>query len=286
VPPRRVDPSNEPSTIAAMDAVMQRAYGVASFRTSLDRFAAAQPDGLAVVEEAGAVIGAGCCVANTDGGFGWIGLVATEPGAQRRGIGTAITTFLSEVLAEHGCASVLDASAAGGPVYERMGFADCGVTRVFGFDGEADGGARSTSEPSSCKAFTASDFDDVVAFDGSRFGASRPALLAKLMEQHGERALVLRRATGLTGYLVAQETTLGPVIADDRESLSALISASLRLDWSVAPRINVPPESVHLEALSALGFNQRRQLRHMRRGIDQLPGHRDRIAGSVSLGEG
>jgi len=47
----------------------------------------------------GAVIGAGCCVAYMDGGFGWIGLVATEPGCQRRGIGTAITAFLSDVLA-------------------------------------------------------------------------------------------------------------------------------------------------------------------------------------------
>ncbi|MEY2582324.1 MAG: hypothetical protein QOE09_2173, partial [Ilumatobacteraceae bacterium] len=37
--------------LAAMDVVMQQAYGVPSFRASLDRFAAVQPDGLVVVEE-------------------------------------------------------------------------------------------------------------------------------------------------------------------------------------------------------------------------------------------
>jgi GNAT superfamily N-acetyltransferase len=267
-----------------MDAVMQRAYGVASFRTSLARFAAAQPDGLAVVEEAGSVIGAGCCVAYPDGGFGWIGLVATEPGYERRGIATAVTAFLSDVLEGHGCASVLDASAAGGPVYERMGFADCGATRVLGFDGEGD--LPAVGEPDGCVAFSAGDFDEVVAFDALRFGASRPALLAELMEQHGHRALVQRGPSGIAGYVVAQETSLAPLIADGRRSLSALVAAALRLDWPVAPRINVPPESAHLGSLLSLGFGERRQLRHMRRGIGELPGRRDCIAGSVSLGEG
>ncbi|MGZ7087259.1 MAG: GNAT family N-acetyltransferase, partial [Ilumatobacteraceae bacterium] len=133
--PRRVDPSSEPATLDAMDDVMQRAYGVSSFRTSINRFVAAQPDGLAVVEHDGSVVGTGCCVAYPDGGFGWIGLVATMPGFERRGIATSITAFLDGVLTGHGCAPVLDASAAGGPVYERMGFADHGLTRVLVFAG-------------------------------------------------------------------------------------------------------------------------------------------------------
>ena len=49
-----------------------------------------------------------------------------------------ITELLSDVLAGHGCASVLDASLAGGPVYERMGFADHGLTTVMGYAGGSD----------------------------------------------------------------------------------------------------------------------------------------------------
>lgn len=113
-----------------------------------------------------------------------------------------------------------------------------------------------------------------------------PDLLKKLVEQHPGRALVLRRGTGMVGYLVAQETTLAPVVADDHESLSGLVSAALRLDWPTAPRISVPPESADIDSLLALGFAVRRELRHMRRGIGLLPGRRDCIVGEVSLGEG
>jgi hypothetical protein len=263
-----------------MDAVMQKAYGVASFRVSIDRFVAVQPDGLVVVEDDGEVVGTGCCIAYPEGGFGWVGLVATAPGHQRRGIATAITDLLSDVLAGHSCASVLDASLAGGLVYERMGFVDHGPTKVMAFAGEAP------ASGSNCDPLTAGDFDDVVEFDALRFGAPRSALLDKVIDQHPGRCLVVRRGHRLVGYLVAQEGTLGPVVADDSEALAALIRHSLALDWPSPPRINLPPESTHLETLMGLGFELRRELRHMRRGIGLLPGRRDRIAGQVSLGEG
>jgi GNAT superfamily N-acetyltransferase len=266
----------------AMDSVMQRAYDIPTFRTSVDRFAAVQPDGLAVVEHDGCVVGTGCCVAYPDGGFGWIGLVATLTGFQRQGIGTAITEHLSTVLAGHGCAAVLDASLAGGPVYERMGFTDCGFTRVMAFIG---GGSALTSDEG-CDPLTSDDLDDVVRFDSPRFGASRRELLAMAIAQQPDRALVLRRRGKIAGYLVAQDGTLGPLVTDTSESLTALIAAALRLEWPTPPRINVPPESGHVATLQRLGFEHRRELRHMRRGIGPLPGRRESVAAQVSLGEG
>ena len=261
---------------------MQQAYGVPSFRTSIDRFAAVQPDGLVVVEVDGTVVGTGCCVVYTDGKFGWIGLVATMPGFQRQGIGTEITEVLSDVLASHGCASVLDASASGGPVYQRMGFADCGLTRVLGY-AASDGPAANVDE---CEPLTADDLDAVVRFDALRFGATRRDVLAKVIDQNPGRAFVLRRREKVAGYLVAQESTLGPVVADTSESLTSLVTAALGLGWSTPPRINVPPESGHLATLQRLGFEHLRELRHMRRGIEVLPGRRESIAAQVSLGEG
>ncbi len=266
-----------------MDAVMQQAYGVSSFRTAIDRFVAVQPDGLAVVEQDGSVVGTGCCVAYPDGGFGWVGLVATAPPFERRGVATAITEYLSGVLEGHGCFSVLDASAAGGPVYQRMGFADRGLTRVMGYVGAGEPAPVTEHE---CQQLVADDLDEVARFDAPRFGAARRDLLAKLIEQHSGRALVLRRRGNVAGLLVAQDTTLGPVVADTSESLTSLISAALRFDWTSPPRINVPPESGHLATLHRLGFEIRRELRHMRRGIEVLPGRRESIAGLTSLGEG
>ena len=279
--PRRVDPVAEPATLEAMDQVMQQAYGVASFRMSIERFVAAQPDGLVVVEQRGRVVGAGCCIAYPDGGFGWIGLVATLPSFQRRGIATAITEMLSTTLAGHGAASVLDASAAGAPVYERMGFADHGSTLVM-TDTMGEASVRRTE----CESLTHDDVDDVVAFDAGCFGADRRTLLTKVLAQHPGRSLVVRRDGRVRGYLVAQQTTLAPVVADDDASLADLVEAARRLEWSSPPRINVPPKSRHVASLLHLGFETNRALRHMRRGIDTLPGQRQSIAGLVSLGEG
>jgi ribosomal protein S18 acetylase RimI-like enzyme len=283
VTPRRVDPVAEPATLEAMDAVMQQAYGVASFRSSIDRFAAVQPDGLAVVEDEGAVVGAGCCVAYPDGGFGWIGLVATARSHQRRGVATAVTEFLSATLAAHGAASVLDASAAGGPVYERMRFVDHGLTAVMSLP---EDGALQVMSRDAARPLEPHDFDDVAAFNAVAFGASRRDLLVKLLEQQPGRAFVVRRGDAVSGYVVAQDGALGPVVADDGDVLAALVLAAANLPWASPPRINVPPESDHRRTLQALGFEIRRELRHMRRGIDVLPGRRAAIAGLVSLGEG
>jgi GNAT superfamily N-acetyltransferase len=281
VTPRRVDPAAEPATLDAMDVVMQQAYGVSSFRSSIDRFVASQPDGLVVIEDDGEVVGTGCCIAYPDGGFGWVGLVATAPSHQRRGIATVITEHLSDVLAGHGCASVLDASAAGAPVYERMGFADHGLTTVMGLEGDVPERAGSGH----CTVATPLDLDDLVEFDAVRFGSPRSLLLAALMHQNPGRVLILRDAA-IAGYVVAQDRTLGPIVADDSESLCALVVAALALPWVDLPRINIPPESQHLETLRTLGFETRRDLRHMRRGIDALPGRRSAIAAQASLGEG
>jgi hypothetical protein len=272
----------EPATLDAMDAVMQAAYGVSSFRVSIDRFVAVQPDGLVVVEDDGAVVGTGCCVTYPEGRFGWIGLVATAPGFERRGIATSITEYLSGVLSEYGCAAALDASASGGPVYERMGFADRGPTKVMVF---ADGVPPTTDE-NECEPLSVDDVDEVVRFDAPRFGAPRRELLAKVFDQYPGRALVLRSRGKVAGYLVAQEGTLAPIVTDTSESLISLVTAALGFDWPTPARINVPPESGHVATLQRLGFEVRRELRHMRRGIEVLPGRRESIAAQLSLGEG
>lgn len=263
---------------------MCRAYGAASFRTSIDRFVAVQPDGLVVIEIDGQVVGTGCCIAYRDAGFGWIGLVATEPSFERRGIATAITEALSHILARHGCASVLDASLKGGPVYERMGFVDHGLTTVMS---PSDDGLRvDRSAAAACASIAAADLDSVATYDAACFGADRRSLLATLIAQHPGRGFVLRRAGAITGYAVGQDATLAPVVADDADTLAALIAACAALPWQLPPRINPPPESGHLDTLQRLGFERRRELRHMHRGIGALPGRRSCLAGMVSLGEG
>ena len=94
---------------------------------------------------------------------------------------------------------------------------------------------------------------------------------------------MLRRRSS-SSATVAQSARSGRWSRERR--LTSLVTASLALAWVDLPRINVPPESAHLDALRSLGFETRRELRHMRRGIDNLPGRRACVAAQASLGEG
>jgi len=270
--------------IEDLDGVMQRAYGTSSFRRQLEWYAAAQPDGFVVAEEGGTIVGTGCAIAYPAARYGWIGLVATDPVHERRGVGRLVTERVAEVLAAHGCASVLDASVAGGPLYARMGFVDHGVTRVFTATGPVRAGRAAVQLLDSNDVATVAD---VVRFDAEAFGADRRRLLGVVLGQNRDRAAVVRNDDGvITGYVVAQEAVIGPLVATDEGSVTALASFALGLPWDLPPRISTPPESSHRNALEALGFEQIRDLRHMRRGIDALPGNPARIAGRVSLGVG
>jgi hypothetical protein len=265
-------------------ALMARAYGAASLERAVTRRRVAQPDGLAVVEDDDGLVSAGGFVAYPSGGFGWIGLIATEPGQARRGGARLVTDHLIAGLARHGCAPVLDASAAGAPVYEAMAFVDHGFTTVL----------RGPARPVAARAqatpldrLTLEHLDELDRYDAPRFGGSRRAVLAWFLAADGAHTDATRDEGGrLTGYLVADEARLGPGVADDAEVAAALVTAAVSRPRLDPLTLSVTPESEHLDLLLALGFEVQRQLRHMRRGIDALPGRRALVLAEASLGEG
>ena len=188
------------------------------------------------------------------------------------------------VLADHGCASVLDASAAGAPVYERMGFVDHGLDH-------GDGSRRGTcllGRATDARPSASTDLDEVVAFDAERFGAPRRVLLATLLAQNPGRALV-RRVDGCVAGLSRRST--------------AHAWSGRRRRRRVARRIWSPPEwpcrgticrgSAFLRRartstrFAGLGFETRRRAAaHAPRHRRAARPARARIAAQVSLGEG
>ncbi|MCU1398551.1 MAG: family N-acetyltransferase [Acidimicrobiales bacterium] len=277
---RVIAPTEIDAAIPKMDAVMRRAYKGPSFRAQIGWYAAVQPDALVVVEDAGEIVGTGCGIAYADAGFGWIGLIGTEPTYERRGIGALVTERVAEILAGHGCASVLDASAAGGPLYERLGFTDHGPTRIVSVP------QRGTPHPR-VELVGVDDLAAFAAYDAAVFGADRSALLAVLLADHPGRCGLVRGADGaVVGVVLAQHTTVGPLAADDPDTLAELVAFAAELPWNDDARICVPPESAHLDTLLALGGVHSRDLRHMRRGVPLLPGRTAAYAGRISLGIG
>jgi GNAT superfamily N-acetyltransferase len=292
---RPLDPTSATirADIAAVDALLQVAYDAPSWGFRVERGLAMQPDGWVVAQDGagGRIVGCGGFLAFRDGGFGWIGLVATHPDAQRRGVGRAVTQYLVDGLAALGCAAALDGSASGAPLYESMGFRDCGVSMLLTVEDPAGAAktlvARCASKEVHIRAASLAHLDAILRFDMPYFGASRAVLLHRLLTEFVGRAAIAIDMSGvMRGYVIAQADAIGPLVADDATVRDALLEWALRRKWGAAPRIIVPPDSDHLDAVCDAGFVEQRALRHQRLGIDHLPGNRGGIVAQVSFGEG
>lgn len=291
---RALSPTEALARLPAIDAVLQAAYGVAGFGPSLARRITVQPDGFVAAEEVGVdgtarVVGVGTAVAYPDAGYGWLGLIGTHPDRERRGIGAAVTAQLVELLEHKGCAVALDASVAGRPVYERLGFVEAEVTTVLVAGAPSMLGPvpdRVSEADGFASPLAAADLAAVIAFDRRCTGADRSRLYGSLCVEHEARSFVVRRGADLVGVAFATDRAIAPLLAVDEDALRPLLGAALRLRYASAPTVVVPASSGHRTALEAFGFTEQRTLTHMRRGIGQLPGERGLIAGQASLGEG
>jgi GNAT superfamily N-acetyltransferase len=279
--------------LAAADGVVVAAYSMpSSRRAELARYLALQPDGWFLVWVDGQPVGVGGAV--DYGPCAYVGLVGVLPAMRRRGIALALMRHLLNWLDDRGCpTTLLDASAAGAPLYERLGFVDDDEALFFvrATDGLPDAGAPHRP----CEPLTAADLPEVVAFDAPIYGAPRTALLASYLASYPGRAYVTRDAAGqLTGYLIAQSTLIGPWAARTPTGAEALLRAALTLSYGAGssprdgwPAAIVPASNRPAAALlSRYGFRQQRSLRHMRRGTPPALQRAALLYGQVSFAVG
>ncbi len=117
-----------PADLDMADALLMAAYGGASRKQRLQSYLTLQPDGWILAHWDGTP--AGVAGATHYGPIAYIGLVGVHPAYQRRGIAMAMMRHLLRWSAERGRPVLqLDASPAGAPLYERLGFVDDESTR-------------------------------------------------------------------------------------------------------------------------------------------------------------
>lgn len=255
----------------AADAIVVAAYSAPhSRRAELLRYLRLQPDGwlLALLDEQPA----GVVGAIDYGPFAAVGMMGVHPALQRRGIAGALLERLLAWLDARGCPlAILDASAAGAPLYPRYGFVDRGCTMLLQRQG--DGVPMHTA---AVRPVRADELVELAAFDAPIFGADRGAVLASYHADHPDRVLVLRDGRqAIQGYIVARPMQLGPWVASTPRVARALLAAALALPFEGMPTAIVPEE--HDAALAMLrdaGFVAQRALRHMWRGPRARPGRR------------
>lgn len=210
------------------------------------------------------------------GPTGWIGNVAVDPDARGRGVGTAVSEAAMDWLRQAGVTTMLlTATDLGRPIYERLGFADDGVTYgIWKRDRQprpaADGEAR----------VGPGRIADALRQDVEATGEDRGSFLstfaARVRTPGGQEG---------AGYRIALPWGRGPVIASGPDSARALVTDMLRAGPDQT--LSFPKSNTGATELAAsLGFRLTRRCTRMRLGPPVVGFRPERIFNAFSLAVG
>ncbi len=266
------------------DAIVQAAFKSSESRLiDLYMYRKIQPDGWFLASQNGTPVG---MVGTTDyAAFAYVGMMAVHPQAQRRGVGLALMRHLLAWLDKQCMPFILlDASPAGQPLYEKLGFVAYNPVYVF----QRRGGLTYHDRPPDVQVVSVRDLEELVKYDADVFGAARGKVLHVLLTTFPERAFMLRGKDGqITGYVIAQESRIGPWVMQRSHDAETLLRAALSLPYTGTVSVVVPEVNREaVELLKRYGFETARVNRHMGRGSSAPPRQLRRICGQTSLALG
>ena len=265
-------------------AILTSAFGASASRLfDLQLYLQIQPDGwfLALQNEKPV----GMVGATNYGAYAYVGMMGVLQEAQRKGVGLALMqSLLGWLDRQQVPVIVLDASQAGQPLYERLGFIAYDETHVF----QRAGGFLDKGSIVHVQSLCVQDLDALVEFDTGLFGANRSKVLRVLLKAFPKRAFMLQNEQGsITGYFCAQEGRLGPWVSQSSQGADLLLRAALSLPFEEPVSVVVP--GTNREAIDLLlhyGFEKIRTNRHMGKGQTYPPSQRSYIYGQTSLSVG
>lgn len=222
-----------------------------------------EPDGCFAAERDGAVVGT---VTTTRYGtqLAWIGMMLVHPDHRRQGIARGLMQRAIDYLQQHNVECIrLDATPAGRPLYEQLGFQPEWTFHRWHSPGQT---SRSATDPifqasPESTIFTDCDFDRT-AFGADRRNWLRAVAADSIVVQQDEAFGMLR-----TGE---RASYLGPVTATSDSAATQVLAALLeRSDGPVF--WDIPPLNEHaLLAATAMGFAPVRELVRMRLGSSRI----------------
>ncbi|HEX8039134.1 MAG TPA: GNAT family N-acetyltransferase [Chryseosolibacter sp.] len=241
-----------------------------------DLFLQLSPSGCRVaVDDDGKVRGTVTTVRYGDH-FSWVGMVLVDPASRRQGIGIQLLREALHVLSAEQTVK-LDATPAGREVYLQLDFADeYPIGRM-----QLKKVVRDRVPDTHARPVTHADLRSIVEFDATVFGADRRPVLNAMLKRAPQYAFLCEEDGEITGYCFGrmghEYAHIGPVIATDPQTATALVSAPLLNcgDWPVIIDVlHHTPE--WLQWLASVGFAEQRPLIRMYRGSNAHPGIPDK----------
>ncbi len=158
--------------------------------------------------------------------FAWVAMILVTEGFRRRGIASVLMRRALAVCVEEDRIAGLDATELGHPVYLPLGFQD--VYLLSRWQGMGSGAPAGVSD---IDVLEPGDLPDIAAFDAAAFGADRTDILIHLAGRCPALALRAGKGSDVRGYVLARDgrlaTQLGPLVARDDETATALLAAAL-----------------------------------------------------------
>ncbi|TMQ35695.1 MAG: GNAT family N-acetyltransferase [Planctomycetota bacterium] len=227
------------------------------------RFLDLEPDGCFVAEWNGEPVATTTtCIL---GDVAWVAMVLVDARLRRHGIGTALMQQALRFLDERNVRSIrLDATPAGRPVYEKLGFVpDYQLARFDGILPER--GLSVEAKPLEVQALEA-----MIALDGEVTGANRHKLLNFLFKATPELFLAVGGGNEFLGYVAMRAGSrawqIGPCIAKP-VAAAKLLTAACRRCCGQPGFIDIPMANQAATSLAeSLGLTVQRQLLRMHRG--------------------
>jgi GNAT superfamily N-acetyltransferase len=213
----------------------------------------------------------------------WIGMMIVHPDFRRQGVGAALMRFALDYLHGLDIASVkLDATPAGRPLYESLGFAaEAEVERWQGV-------VRHPGGPSNSKELTAKPATrPLFELDRAAFGADRSRLLERLVSECPGGPLVVASDDGvLEGYALARQgqtaAYIGPMVVTTARAAAQLLDGMLaRFDGETVCLDFHRSGRLEPGVLADRGLSKRRGLTRMRHGPPNDAGDARSIAASA-----
>lgn len=244
---------------------LSRAAGWNQTENDWRRMIGMQPEGAFLGVWSGAP--AGTVLANIFGRVAWIAMMLVDEKLRRRGIGAALMRHALAFLKDRGVGCVrLDATPAGQPLYELLGFqAEYVLARHGGVLAQATGRADGKVEPARPE-----DTEAILELDRRVTGADRSKFLLPLIAEQADGVRVVRDGAVLAGFAAtrpgARAQMIGPCLGDSRSG-PLLIADALRRHAGQEVYIDVPVFRDEVEGLlHEHGLTVQRHLMRMVRG--------------------
>jgi hypothetical protein len=199
-------------------------------------------------------------------------MVLVDVDSRRKGVATTLLKHALDFLDKQGVKTVrLDATAAGQPVYEKLGFVpEYSLTRYMGIAPKV---GRAPPHDAHRRAGTLAlpfSIAQVAAFDYRMTGTPREKMLVRLFEEFPEITHVWDRDGQLEGYATgrrgANATLIGPCIATTYAG-RALLGAALGCCAGQSVFIDIPRDNAPaLEIAERSGLSIQRHFMRMCRG--------------------